>query len=155
MADSKRIQILKAVATAIDQPGKPSGLTVHRNRQRSIYVDDLPAVVVYPALTPEGTEERVESARIGSAQVRRTLSFRTEIRVELDDATPPDDEMDPIYQWVVGQLAESGNLGGLTHRGPHEQSISSGVDTEGERWVAGMAVDWEAEFDTLRSDPTQ
>ena len=147
---------MKEVVTKLDAAGKPAGTTVHRYREQPIDVANLPAIVVYPAPSPQGVEETVEYVRIGGGRVRRKLNFRTELRIKTVDGTPATDTIDSLYTWVVKQLAPAGSLSssGIVG-GPHEVRSASEVFTEAETHVAVKVVEWEIEYQTLRTDPTE
>lgn len=99
-----------AVLTALDGPGKPAGLSVHRARARPIERDTLPALAVYRAVPPLGGESETVQRLDHDPGVERAMNVRVEIRVAGEE---PDPLIDPIYAWVVRALRADPTLGGL------------------------------------------
>lgn len=156
--ESRKLSVLKEIAAVLDGPGKPEGVTVHRQRDRPIWVDNLPAMVVYPAPNPNGVEEEVSWARMSQrmgGQLGRTLNFRVELRAEVPDDEPATDVLDEMYVWAVKALHGSDRLNGLVVAGPREQRSASQSETDGERTIARMAIEFEAEYRTRVLDPTE
>jgi len=149
---SRQLQIMEAVVALLGASGKPTGLTVHMDRSTPIWQDSLPAVVVYPAASPQGVEETVEHVRIPSTRVRRTLNFRTELRVSVAEGVAPITAVDPLYLWVVTQLAPVNSVAGAHIKGPIEVRSMSDALVEGESHFAAKAVEWEIQYDTPRAD---
>ena len=157
-AESRKLSVLKEIAAVLDGPGKPEGVTVHRQRDRPIWVDDLPAIVVYPAPNPNDVEEEVSWSRTGGrmgGSVDRTMNCRIELRAEVPDDEPATDVLDPLYVWAVKALHGSDRLNGLVVRGPEEQRSASQTETDGERTIARMAVEFEVLYRTRMLDPTE
>jgi len=156
--ESKRLQILKAFAAALDGPGKPPGLHVHRHPERPLHLDQLPAIVVYDAPVQGGVADRAEIVRIGGPRAQRhTLNIVAELRVALDGETPPDDLLDPLYVWAVQAMVGAELLDGLLAQSAVE-TTSTGLqllDGGGEVTYAGVGINFEVVYERERGDPTQ
>lgn len=103
--------ILAAIATALGQATagamtKPTGLTVHRARHRSVLDDqDLPAQVVYTLRNPN--TDRASTTAI------RELHVAVENRVKVTDTTAPDDALDSLVSWAETAIRADETLGGV------------------------------------------
>ena len=147
MADTIREKIIQDRMDVLDEPAKPTGLTVHRYRSRPIQDDELEgagALVIYPIQDPRG--DRTQGAN-GSAAKRR-LRLRCEIRVK---GAVPDRRSDKVYSWVVRQMLADTRCGGLARD----------VEEVGTQWdqelmgssLGALAVDFDIEYWTNLQDP--
>jgi hypothetical protein len=144
---SRREQILDAVVTALGAVGKPSGLTVHRNRVLPIERDTLPAVVVYAI-----EEEMERGPNPTGPRARRRFTLRLEHRVEVTSGTSPDEALDPLLCWGTQQLAADGRWGGLAHLTTEQRTQWSAVDVD--RVFGGAAQDFLIDYVTAAGDQT-
>lgn len=111
MADSIREQLLTAAVAALNDTGKPAGLTVHRHRTLPLEFDDLPATVLYlvDEQLPADAQQRVRRQ-----VVRRTCTIALEHRVQLaDEAQTIDQALDPLVSWGVQALVGSAAIAAL------------------------------------------
>lgn len=137
---SVRERIVDAVVAALNAPGKPAGLTVHRSRTRPIDKDRLPAMVVYLA-----TEDVGDHAAIA---VMRTLRIRVECRVTGD---PPDTVLDEHVTWAVKALKADEKLGGLAVRINEVRTVWDAAERD--KVYAAAATEFEIEYATAYNDP--
>lgn len=107
---SKGERILQALVALWDDPGKPAGLTVHRNPARPIPSDELSALAV--GRQPDATTETVQRIT-HSPGVERALQVLAEIRTGDADVESLIAQTDEIYVWVISQVALDRSLDGL------------------------------------------
>ncbi len=110
MADTIRETIMAAVEAGLDGAGKPTGLNVHRFRNRGLDKDDMPAVVAYHL----GETVELETHEAGGT-VERTLMIRLEHRVKtlVASTDPPDKTLDPLISWGTKALMTDSALDAL------------------------------------------
>lgn len=144
MADSIREQILQAAEAALDGVGKPSGLTVHRERRRPLDRDDLPAQVVY------WTEEEIQ--RSDHTSVLRALRLHVEHRVLVSSGIP-DAAVDPFTNWGTSALMGDAALDALIHD-IEEIAITREDNDEGDAVYAGALQTFEVSYYTSVTDQT-
>lgn len=105
MPDSIGEHCLQQIVAALDGPGKPVGVSVHRYRSLPFDADQLPALAVY------ALDEQVQ--RVGTKQgavASHLMRVAVEGRVAADQ---PDQALDPLVQWaVLALLGGDGKLGG-------------------------------------------
>ncbi len=138
---SVREQITRAAVAALNGPGKPAGLNVHRYRASDIAADQLPAVVVYPIVDSASPEDL-------DGNVEHTLQLRCECRVTGDE---PDAALDPIYVWTVKAVTADPTLSGLAYS-IDEQTTAWDAEQR-DRTYGALAVDFEITYTTVRGDP--
>lgn len=103
---SRREAVVEAVVAALNGPGKPAALTVHRSRTRPVDKDDLPAQIVYLLSETIPTE-------YGVPAVDRELVLAVETRAQ---GNPPDEALDEYLSWSVRALMTDFTLGGAAMR---------------------------------------
>lgn len=106
-----REQILRSVKTLLEGTGKPTGLTVHRQRSRPLEQDDLPAIVVYP-LSDDADDADHDLAEDHTLTV--ALEMRVKVSATESAAGKSSDEvLDPLYTWSVSKMLADITQGGL------------------------------------------
>lgn len=151
---SIREQIAAAVVnlltgTGAETPPAPAGLTVHRERTRPVEQDKLPAILVYfedEEPTPLAKQE------FKAPITKRHLGVVFEMRVVPDSGQAPDQAVDPLYLWIMQQIAVDETLGGLAMgvtEGPMKWTA-----TEADRVFAGAALHLAIHYRTSRLDPS-
>lgn len=83
---------------------KPAALGADRSRMRELAPDRLPWISIYPM------ERRTTR---GGNLATSVLSIKVVLWVKADNASPIDEGLDPLYQWVHQQLTTDESLGGL------------------------------------------
>jgi hypothetical protein len=107
---SKRDQIIVAAVALLGAAGKPTDLTISRQRTVSLSESDLPAQVLYAV-----HEEADASPGFGSdRKAKRKFRLCVESRVNAENSTP-DAALDPLLSWAVKQLCADVTLGGLSY----------------------------------------
>lgn len=104
MADSKEQQILAAIYTAINATGKPTGLTVSRERLLEMAPSQLPHVSIYPM--------EASTTRTGYMG-QTTLTVKVSIWVGGTAGGIVSQTIDPIWQWIHSQIQGDESLNGL------------------------------------------
>jgi hypothetical protein len=106
---SRRNQLLAAIAAALNGPGKPAGVTVHRSRQRPMDADTLPAIVVY-ALEDDAQSQAISPS---GPQILSRLGVGMECRAAVTGDVPYDEALDPLLTWAVQAVKADETFGGL------------------------------------------
>jgi hypothetical protein len=141
--DSRRELIVEAASAALQKPGKPAGMGVHRHRTRPIKRDALPAVVL---LMGNETIIRQTSA---PPIVDRELIFRAECRAE---GEPTDETLDTYLTWTEQQLTTDPDLLALVRQIEVTRLI---WDQEpAKRPLAAAAIEFKVLYRTRFGDPT-
>lgn len=140
--------IVAAVLDALNAAGKPADVTVHRQRNRPIEQDSLPAILVYTAQEavdePEGDLDDT---------VERALTLRIEQRAKVASGQAPDTALDPLYAWTVQALQADPTFGGLAVR-LWEMGHAWNME-ERNVALAGSVTTFGVEFYTAASDPEE
>jgi hypothetical protein len=143
-----REQIISAVTGALEDPGGPAGLTVHRERTRAIEVDGLPACLLY--------FEDDEPAPIGSKYkaplTERDLNLAAELRATGDAGVSPDQALDPLIAWTLTQLFADESFGGLANGIVERKTVWA--SKEGDQPLASATIHLTVKYRTSRTDPS-
>lgn len=117
MSTSIRERIVDAIVTALEAPGGPSGLSVHRFRTRPLTKDNLPAQVVYVveersviAGNVSFTTPTAMTGALTGDLTEHQLLVAVESRVAGD---PPDVALEPLVVWATQQVLADPTLAGL------------------------------------------
>jgi hypothetical protein len=144
--DSIVADIVAALSTAT---GKPSGLTVHRQRTLPIGADVLPSQVVY--LVDETVVTGPGFGVGANALAVREATVRVESRVSAGASTP-DQALDPLLNWAVQKILADPTRGGLAHFTIELGTQWAAAD---EDKVYGAAqTDFKVKYTTSAADPT-
>lgn len=147
MAFSIGERIVQAFVTTLDfnDPGKPTGLTVHRDDSEPLERDDLPALVAYPNTDPLGLGDHQSD--------EHSLEILVEARVRKTDPLHVIDQLlDELYVWAVQRVHVDRSFGGLaknvrlTRRGWDREA----ADSQHGLLLMGFTV----EYFTALGDPT-
>ena len=153
MGDSRRLQILDAVATRLASASvtvnsvartKPAGLSVHRLRQRPLQAESLPAIVVYMQADPDPD-------RRATGTLDRIMRVGVESMVQVAAGTPPDDAVDPLVVWAVLALLSEETLGGLARQITERGTVW--VPEEGEQSCMRALTVFDIQYLTRDNDP--
>lgn len=109
---SKRDLIVVAAVNALNAAGKPTGLTVHRQRTLSLSHNQLPAQVVYAVQEEVNTGPGQGAGPDRRRKAIRTFRLCVEHRVDAENDAP-DAALDPLLSWAVQALCDDVSLGGL------------------------------------------
>lgn len=142
MADSVRLQIMKAWETACNAAGKPTGVTVHRSRYLPLEEDELPAIVLY------WVNEEDEPANV-TGDLDRRLRCWAECRAK---SHTPDDALDPLLVWAEEAAMADPKFGGVA-----KKTTVLGVRTSDEPILPPLgaaALELEIEYETPFGQPT-
>lgn len=142
---SRRVQLLAAIAAALEGSGKPAGLNVHRARLRPLEKDLLPAAIVYvPPETPE-------AVTLSPLAVDRKARVAVQLRAIAPEGTAAEDAVDPYYVWAVQAIQADPTLGGLA-LDTNEVSVTYDA-IESDSVLAACEVLFEVTYETAESDP--
>lgn len=147
---SIRERIIQNRREALDGPGKPTGVTVHRYRIRPIERDDLPAYVAYPSNPPIGGQSETVERLDHDSGVERSMNLRIEIRVSGEE---PDEAIDEHYVHVVRAMRADPTCGGLALDCEEVATTFDAADLG--KAVGAAAVDFEITYLTSEDDPEQ
>jgi hypothetical protein len=144
-----REQIISAATTALSETeGAPVGLTVHRERTRSIEADSLPALMTY--------FEDDEPAPIGSKYkaplIERDINLAVECRALGSIDVSPDQALDPLIEWVLTQLFSDESFGGLANGIVERKTVWN--SKEGNVPLASATIHLTIKYRTSRIDPS-
>lgn len=145
MADTRRLVMLKAVESYLDGLSKPSGLTVHRFAHRAIEKDQLPSVVI-------GHDGGIDVNTEVNTLTENTDVVRLAIQCVGNQATEPDDAIDPYLSWVESALQADLTLGGAVNRVDMRPTGRTEV-AEADRIYVRIIQDIEVKYYHLRTDP--
>lgn len=139
-----------AAVNALDAAGKPPGLTVDRQRTRSLSASDLPAQVVYAV-----QEEVNTGPGFGAGPDRRRKAIRTfrlcvEHRVDAENDAP-DAALDPLLSWAVQALCDDASLGGLAD--DLKEIGTTWDEAEQDKVYASAKTFFEVRYFTNAADP--
>ena len=145
MADTIGETIIAAAEAALDGAGKPTGLTVHRNRQRPLDREDFPATVVYPM-------GEVPADDTHDPSTERTLHLRLEHRVAavVSSTDSIDKTLDPLKAWGTKALLKDAPLKALVISLTELPLEWTGA--EADRLYGGLAQDFELKYATVWGD---
>lgn len=143
MADSRRERILEAAKAAVEKPGRPVDLTVHRHRTRPLERDQLPAVVLFNGI------EVVLRQTSAPSIMDRELVFRAECRAE---GEPSDAVLDPYLSWVETQLTTDPDFLALIRQIEVKKVVWDQAPSK--RPVAAAAIEFVVLYRTKFGDPT-
>lgn len=145
MADTRRLQAIKAVRAALEAGGAPEGFAVHGQEFRAITKDKLPCAVVYGGGNGRSTDR-------GGDRVDNTEPVFVEIRIQGDVETPPDDAIDPYFSWVWQTVMSDPTLGGAVNH-----TTVDGWErfpaVEKDRVYIGLVLEFHVKYQTLRTNP--
>jgi hypothetical protein len=153
MGDSRRLQILDAVATRLAVATvtvnsvvrtKPTGLAVHRFRLRPIAGESLPAQVVYMQSDPD-------PERRATGVLDRVMRLAVEHLVKVTAGTPPDDTVDPLISWAVLALMSDETMGGLASQITERGTVWAPEEGE-QSFMRAMTV-FDIQYLTKDTDP--
>jgi hypothetical protein len=153
MGDSRRLQILDAVATRLAVASvtvnsvvrtKPAGLAVHRFRLRPIAGESLPAQVVYMQSDPD-------PERRATGVLDRVMRLAVEHLVKVTAGTPPDDTVDPLISWAVLALMSDETMGGLASQITERGTVWAPEEGE-QSFMRAMTV-FDIQYLTKDTDP--
>lgn len=153
MADSIRLRLADAAAAALALASvtinsavrtKPTGLTVHRFRNRPVLSDNLPALVL-------SLDSDTKPVRDATDRVDRILNLVVEHRVKVSAGTAPDDAVDPLVKWAVFALFANETLGGLASH--IEEGETVWEPAEAGQTFMRAATRFAVHYITLANDP--
>jgi len=153
MGDTRRLQILDAVATRLAVAAvtvnsvvrtKPADLAVHRFRLRPIAGESLPAQVVYMQADPD-------PVRDATGTLDRIMRVAVEHLVKVPAGTPPDDTVDPLISWAVLALMSEETYGGLASETTERGTVW--VPEEGEQSFMRAMTVFDIKYVTKDNDP--
>jgi hypothetical protein len=146
---SIREQIMVLLVAALGASGKPSGLTVHRERTRPIETDSLPAIMVYADDdAPKPLSQQVYAAPL----TERQFSLALECRAQGSGSVSPDAALDPVLVWAVQTMVTGERFGGLASGVEEGRTVWS--SREGDVPVASAKLSFTIRYRTSRLDPT-
>lgn len=116
MADSKRLDLMQAVETALgvasvtmnsEATTKPSGLKVYREPVRQVNEADAPlALIVY------GGEDLDDALTAATDESERAVSVDVTVAARATDTQRADEALDPLMVWVEIAVMSDPTLGG-------------------------------------------
>jgi hypothetical protein len=146
---SIREQIAATVVDALQQPGAPGGLTVHRERTRPIDQDHLPAILVY---FEDDEPTPLEKQKFQAPLTQRHLNVVFEMRAVPQGGQAPDEAVDPLYLWAMQQIMADEKFTGLA------MGVTEGpmkwMAKEADVVFAGATLHMTIHYRTSRLDPT-
>jgi hypothetical protein len=146
---SIREQIMVLLVAALGASGKPSGLTVHRERTRPIEVDSLPAIMVY---ADDDVPKPLAGQNYAAPLTERQFSVVLECRAQGSGSVSPDAALDPVLVWAVQTIVAGERFGGLASGVEEGRTVWS--SREADVPVASAKLSLTIKFRTARSDPT-
>jgi hypothetical protein len=152
---SIREQIVLAIVAKLSGSGKPSGLSVHRERTRPIQDDQLPAILVY---AEDDEPKPIGAQAYHSPLVERQLVIYLEHRAEGSSSVPPDAALDPLIVWSTKTMVANEKF--VSNSYP--DGLGNGVvelktawlSREGDKRIAAASTQWIVKYRTSRLDPT-
>ena len=141
---------MDAVENVLNATGKPTGLTVHRERFRPIETDQLPAILFY---AEDDAPKPLAGIQYKAPLTERQLTLVLEHRVAVPAGTNGDDALDPLLVWGIAQILGNESFGGLASGVDEGRTVW--LSREGETTVAAAAVHYTVKYRTSRLDPTQ
>lgn len=156
MSTSIREQIVEAIVAALEAPGGPPNLTVHRFRARPLTQDMLPAQVVYVveersvvAGNVSFTTPTALSGAFTGDLTEHQLMVRVETRVAGD---PPDVALEPFVVWATQQVLKDPSFGALAI---NTTEYDTKWTAEEANQVYGAAMqEFVIQYFSLAADPT-
>jgi hypothetical protein len=109
---SRRDQIIVACVNALNAEGKPTGLTIYRQRTLSLSHNQLPAQVVYAVQEENNTGPGPGASLDRRRKAVRTFRLCVEHRVDAENSAP-DAALDPLLSWAVQTICADVSVGGL------------------------------------------
>jgi hypothetical protein len=148
---SIRLQILRAIETALNGPGKPSDVTIYFDRIRPIEKESLPAIFIdlVRDTTPKPLAGQVYGAPLSEFDMQVILECRAQGALDVG----PETALDPLYIWCVKAMKADEKFGGLAN-GVQQQGTER-FSREGEIPVAAMGVHFAVKYRTATGDPTK
>lgn len=146
---SIRKQIMDAVILALQEPGGPSGLNVHRERHRPIETDQLDAILVY---AEDDVPKPLAGITYQAPLTERQLSLVLEYRAKVQAGTTDDEALDPLIVWGMQQILKNEKFGGLASG--VDEGRTTWISREAESTVAAAAGHFTVKYRTARADPT-
>jgi hypothetical protein len=134
-------------AEVTGDPPKPAGLNVHRERNRPIEKDTMPAILVY--LKEEESEPIGQQRR--APLTEEVLSLMLESRASGSGSASPDQALDPVLVWAVYRLLKNESLGGLANG--IDKVRTSWNSKEGDVTLASATTHFRIRYRTSRIDP--
>lgn len=147
---SIREQIAVAVVAALSAAGRPTGLTVHRERTRPIETDALPAILVY--FEDDAAPKPFDGQKYRSPLVKRSVQISLQCRAAGSQGLPPDAALDPITVWATQRMFADETFGTLAIG--VEEGRTEWKSREGDIPVAAATIRFSIDYRTARIDPT-
>jgi hypothetical protein len=129
-------------------PAKPAGLTVHRERTRSIEADELPAILVYF----EDEKPRPIGSHYKAPLTERDMSIAVEFRAAGSTGVSPDEALDPLMAWALYQIFGNESCNGLANG--VEEGRTEWRAKEGDIALASATTHLSIKYRTSRIDPS-
>jgi hypothetical protein len=148
---SIRLQILRAIETALNATGKPSDVTIYFDRIRPIEKESLPAIFIdlVRDTMPKPLAGQVYGAPLSEFDMQVILECRAQGALDVG----PETALDPLYVWCVKAMKADEKFGGLAN-GVQQQGTER-FSREGEIPVAAMGVHFAVKYRTATGDPTK
>jgi hypothetical protein len=140
---------MDAVILALQEPGGPSGLNVHRERHRPIETDQLDAILVY---AEDDVPKPLAGITYQAPLTERQLSLVLEYRAKVQAGTTDDEALDPLIVWGMQQILKNEKFGGLASG--VDEGRTTWISREAESTVAAAAGHFTVKYRTARADPT-
>jgi hypothetical protein len=144
-----REQIVERVVAALTGGSPPAGLTVHRERTRTLELDDLPAVVVKDV---KESKPRPIQSNYKAPLVERDISITLEFRAAGSSGVSPDQAIDPLYAWAMVQIFKDESFGGLANGVEEGETVWH--SKEGDTLLAASTTYLSIKYRTSRIDPS-
>jgi len=145
---SLREQIMLAVETSLNTSGGPTGLNVHRERDRAIERDTLPSILFY---AQDDAPVATSKEKFHAPLVERTLNLAVEQRAQ---GTPQDAALDPIILWAAQRMFVDEKFGGLAMGVAEEKTVWHAVKSA-ETPIAAATTHFVIRYRTTRVDPSK
>lgn len=147
---SRRNQIVDFAVAALGAVGRPTGLTISRQRTVSLSTSDLPAQVVYAVQEEVDTGPGRGVGPRPERKAKRKFRFVVEHRIDAENATP-DAALDPLLSWAVQVLCADVLCGGLTY--DLKEMGTTWDESEQDKKYASAKTFFEVEYVTDAANP--